>query len=348
MAASTSIETQIKAIESAIKKRELSPIYLLMGEETYYIDKITSLFEQKLIDENAKDFNFNIFYGKDSDASQIIAACRQYPLMSDLRLVILKEAQLLDKKEWANMLIYLQAPQEKTILVICFKKETFDKAGGFTVAYKNAIVKQNGVYIECKKITEGRVNSWIKNYLKEKRFTAEENAIVLISEYLGTDLQKIANEIDKMIINIKTTKITTDDVSQYIGISKDYNIFELQNALARKDSEKVLTILNYFEKNAKDNPIQQIIPILFSFFAKLLVASQVKSHNESDIAQAMGISPFFAKNYTMALRYYNSEQLLNIISLFNEYDLKSKGIGASPLSTESALLKELTYKIMHI
>jgi len=344
MAVATSIDTQIKQIRNDIKNKSLSSLYLLKGDEQYYIDLICNDFENKVIDETSRDFNQAIVFGKQTNASQLISLCRQYPLMADKRLVILKEAQLMDKNQWGKLLIYLKSPQLSTVFVICNKVKEFD------VKCKNAIVKSGGVVVESNKLKDYQVPKWIMNFFAGKKFKIDDQCANMLCDYLGNDLQKIANEVNKMLLNIKDrTEITKNDINEFIGISKDYNVFELQNALSRKDVIKVNTIINYFEQNPKENPIQLIFPILFSFFCKLLIASQVPTRNDTDIATALNLkSIYVAKDYIVALNYYSTKQLLNIVALFNEYDLKSKGIGASPMLTEGNLLREFVFKILHI
>ena len=339
-----SLESQIKRIRDDIKSKTLSPIYLLKGTESYYIDLVCAEFENELIDESARDFNQNILYGKDSTATQIISLCRQYPLMYDKKLVILKEAQLMEKGQWEKLKIYLDNPLASTVLVICFKAESFD------IRCKNLIAKHDGVILNSDKLKDYQVPKWIVSYVNSKKFTINELDANMLYEYLGNDLQKIANEIGKMTLNIKgRTLITKNDINEFIGISKDYNVIELQNALGRKDTFQANNIINYFAQNPKVNPIERILPILFSYFTKLLIASQVTIRNADTIAATLNFkSPYAAREYLTALNYYSTKQLLSIISLFSEYDLKSKGIGASSMMTDAEILKELVFKILHI
>ena len=210
-----------KQVKDNITKGNLAPIYLLLGEESYYIDVLTKEFEDKVIDNDAKDFNFNVIYGKEANANLLIPFLRQYPLMSDKRLVILKEAQMIDKREWEKMDVYFSQPQSSTCFVICYKNKTFP-----SVKMKNLLTKNGGVVFESKKLYEDKVGAWIASYIKEGGYTYDERIINVLVDKLGTDLQKIANEISKMQLNIKGTKhITLDDVYNYIGMSKDYNVF---------------------------------------------------------------------------------------------------------------------------
>ena len=344
----TDINLQIKTVRENIKKRTLAPVYLLKGEEPYYIDLLCNEFEN-IIPPDAKDFNLSVFYGKDTLAEQIISSCRQYPMMADLKVVILKEAQLFDKKQWPMCLSYFQSPIKSTVLVICQKGKLDANGKGFDLSYQNTITKNGGVVIESSAVADYNIPKWIENYIKDKGLNAGYEEIRLLSDSLGNNLSKIANEIDKLLINIKNTKnISVDDISKYIGISRDYNVFELQKALGQKQIFKANQILDYFEKNPKDNPIQMIIPVLFGFFSKLLTASQSKARTADSLAIAIGVNKFAAKDYLFTLNNYNTLQLLRIMDIFSEYDLKSKGIGKAPLTSDICLLKELVYKILHV
>lgn len=332
-----------KQVKDNITKGNLAPIYLLLGEESYYIDVLTKEFEDKVIDNDAKDFNFNVIYGKEANANLLIPFLRQYPLMSDKRLVILKEAQMIDKREWGKMDVYFSQPQSSTCFVICYKNKTFP-----SVKMKNLLTKNGGVVFESKKLYEDKVGAWIASYIKEGGYTYDERIINVLVDKLGTDLQKIANEISKMQLNIKGTKhITLDDVYNYIGMSKDYNVFELQKYLARKDILKCNQIIDYFSKNPKENPIQMVISNLFSFFAKTLVASQTQPCTSQAVALALHTTPYLVRDYMTALNNYSMPKLFEIIALFEEYDLKTKGMDISPLSEDGELLKEFIFKILH-
>lgn len=335
--------TTVEQIKDSINKNKLSFVYLLFGEEPYYIDILAQEFEDKAIDESAKDFNFSVIYGKDTNVAKLIPFLRQYPLMSDKRLVILKEAQMIDKREWEKMDIYFSQPQNSTCFVICYKNKTFPHT-----KLKNLINKNNGVIFESKKPYDNKLADWIRTYIKSIGYTFDEQAIDILVANLGNNLQKIVNEISKLQLNLKDSKhISSDDVFKYIGVSKDYNVFELQKALARKDVFKSNQIIDYFSKNPKENPIQLIIPILFSFFANTLIASQVPSRDSKDVAAALHSTPFMVRDYMTAVNNYSTPKLFSIIAMFEEYDLKTKGLDVSPLSTNEELLKEFIFKILH-
>ncbi|MBR1768948.1 MAG: DNA polymerase III subunit delta, partial [Bacteroidales bacterium] len=301
----------LKQIKDSILHKEFAPVYLLTGEEPYYIDILSSEFENNVIDEAERDFNFDLIYGKDANASLLINLCRQYPLMAERRLVILKEAQMLDKHEWEKMEIYFANPQNSTVFVICNKNKTFDRKT------ENLILKQKGIVFKSDKIPDYKLNDWISRYIKDLGYTADEKAVSLLENYLGNNLQKISNELNKMLLNLGgASYISSEDISKFIGISKEYNVFELQRSLAVKDIFQCNVIIDYFSKNPKENPIQMILPVLFSFFVNLLAASQVYPRDERTMASALNIKPYTAKSYVSALKYYSTEKLFYIVNLF--------------------------------
>lgn len=328
-------------IISELEARKFSPIYLLTGDESYYIDELTNKFEKEIIDESEKDFNFTLLYGRDTNLGEIISNAKQYPMMSDFRLVIIKEAQDLDKKEWEKLSSYIDNPTTSTIVVICFKYKTFDKS----LAKK---IDKVGTLFESKKLYDNQIPQWVSNYAKSINLNLDLRASALIADYLGNNLEKIANELSKLKLNLKQNElITIEHIEQHIGISKDYNVFELQTALGKRDILKANKIIDYFDSNPKDGPIQMVISTLFSFFSKALIASQVKDKTPENIAQAIGGSPYFAKDYLGTINIYPQNKLYQIISLLREYDLKSKGLGISPNASPGDLMKELVFKITH-
>lgn len=324
-----------------IKKQEYAPVYFLMGEESFYIDKITDYILANALPEAERDFNQAIFYGKDADIANIIDTARRFPMMATKQLVVVKEAQLLKNIELLDS--YIKNPLQSTILVINFKYKSLDKRKAFT---KN--VAKNGILFESKKIYENQLPDWISKYTGELKLKIDTKASILLSEFLGNDLSKISNELDKLSINIpKGNTITADDIERNIGISKDFNNFELQNALGKKDVVKANQIINYFSTNEKNNPIFVTIALLHSYFSKILKFHFLKNKtNDKLIASALGVNPFFVKDYKSAARLYNPKKVVSIINLLREYDLKSKGIG-NVSSKNGDLLKELIFKTLH-
>lgn len=329
-------------IMSDLQKRVFHPVYFLMGEEPYYIDKISDYIEKNALEEAEKSFNLTVVYGLDTDMANIINAAKRYPMMSEYQVVIVKEAQNI--KNIDNLVYYVQAPLKSTILVINYKYKKLDKRTKFyTTLSKNATV------FESKKLYDNQIPDWISGYLKQNGLVIQPEAAVLLSEYLGNDLNKIVNELEKLKISIPENekKINTLHIERNIGISKDFNNFELQNALINKDVLKANRIINYFGKNPKSNPMVLTITWLYYFFSRVLIYHSLKDKSRNNIAAALKINHYFIKDYQHAAASYSFKKTKNIISLLRKYDLKSKGVG-NVSSPEGELLKELVYKILHI
>jgi len=311
-----------------------------MGEEPYYIDEISDYIEENVLTETEKELNQIVIYGRETDVPTIISYAKRFPMMANYQVVIIKEAQNIDKIE--DIEKYIENPLKSTILVFCYKYKKIDKRLKFT---KNIV--KNGVLFESKKLYDNKIPAWITNHLKQKKYSISPPATALLSEYLGTDLNKIANELTKLIINLpEQSEITTKHIEQNIGISKDFNIFELQKALGKKDVFKANQIINYFAANPRDNPLVRNIIVIFNFFSKVLIYHKLKDKSQKNAAAALSIHPFFVNDFQVAAKNYNIQKVISIFSLLREYDLKSKGVGNISTS-ESELLKELTYKILH-
>ncbi len=328
-------------IMSDLKNRIYKPVYFLAGEEPYYIDIITNYIEEKVLPEAEKSFNQMVLYGEDTNISAIIETSRRFPMMSNHQVIIVREAQSVKKIE--DLAFYLEKPLQSTILVINYKYKTLDKR---TKLYK--LIDSNAVYFESNRLRDYQVPPWIEHYLMVKGIKAEPNASAMLTEYLGTDLHKIVNELDKLLINLPAGKqiITNELIEKNIGISKDYNNFELQKAIGEKNILKANMIVHYFADNPKDNPINLTIASLFSFFTKVLTYHYLPDKSKNNVASVLKINPFFVKDYESAAAKYNKTKSVQIIGLLRVYDLKSKGFG--DLSSEPGdLLKELVYKILH-
>ncbi len=324
-----------------IKGKKYAPIYFLIGEEPFYIDKITDYIATNVLAEHERDFNQTIFYGKDADVATINDTARRFPMMAEHQVVIVKEAQSLKNIEL--LLNYAQNPLKSTILVVNYKG---DKSKKTTALIKQ--IKNVGVVFESNKLRDYQVATWIKKYVTTKKMTIDDRSSLLLAEYLGTDLSKITNAIEKLLINADSSrKITADSIERNIGISKDYNIFELQNALGVKDIVKANRIVNYFAANEKNNPFIVTITRLNSYFSKILKFYFLKNkQNDQAVAKSLGVHPFFVKDYRKASQLYPPKKLVVIIALLREYDLKAKGV--SNVSTNNGeLLKELIFKILH-
>ncbi len=323
-----------------LQKKIYHPIYFLTGEEPYYIDKISDYIAENVLNDAEKGFNQTIFYGKDTEVQTIVEASRRFPMMANQQVIIVKEAQELKKIE--QLKAYVDHPLNSTILVLNYKYKKLDKRTGFSKSLSKV-----GVVFESKKLYENQIPRWIENYLAKTNHSIAPQATIMLSEYVGTSLGKVANELDKLVIALpENTKITPEQIEKNIGISKDYNVFELQNALGEKNVLKANKIINYFGANPSSNPIQRTISSLFMFYSKLFTYHFLKDKSERSVAAALGLHPFIAKSYVAAARKYNPKKLYEIIGVLREFDMKSKGFGnisASP----AELQKELVYKLLH-
>ena len=329
-------------IISDLKKRIFKPVYFLAGEEPYYIDLLTEHIQEKVLAEDQKAFNQIILYGEDTNIAAIIDTARRFPMMSSHQVLIIKEAQALKKLE--ELIIYLEKPLLSTILVFSYKYKTIDKR---TKLHK--ILESHGVYFESPRIRDYLIPAWIERYLMTKGIKADPSASAMLTEYLGTDLHKIVNELDKLIITLPPgePQITTTLIEKNIGISKDYNIFELQKAIGERNILKANMIIHYFADNPKDNPITFSIASLFGFFSKLLTFHYLTDKSKNNVASVLKINPYFVKEYENSASKYNVAKTVQIISLLRTYDMKSKGYG-DPGTEPGDLLKELVFRILHL
>jgi DNA polymerase-3 subunit delta len=329
-------------IISDLKNRIFKPVYFMAGEEPYYIDLITEYIQEKVLPEDEKAFNQIILYGDDTNISAIIDTARRFPMMASHQVLIIKEAQSLKKLD--DLVIYLEKPLLSTILVFSYKYKTIDKR---TKLYKT--LESNGVYFESARIRDYLIPAWIERYLMGKGIKTDPSASAMLTEYLGTDLHKIVNELDKLLITLPAGKpfITTELIEKNIGISKDYNNFELQKAIGEKNILKANMIVHYFANNPKDNPITLSIASLFGFFSKLLTFHYLTDKSKNNAAAVLKINPFFVKDYENSASKYNVSKTVQIISLLRTYDMKSKGFN-DPGTDPGDLLKELVFRILHL
>jgi DNA polymerase-3 subunit delta len=329
-------------IISDLKNRIFKPVYFLAGEEPYYIDLITEYIQDKVLAEDEKAFNQIILYGDDTNIASIIDTARRFPMMASHQVLIIKEAQSLKKLD--ELMIYLENPLLSTILVFSYKYKTIDKR---TKLYKT--LESHGVYFESARIRDYLIPAWIERYLMVKGIKADPSASAMLTEYLGTDLHKIVNELDKLIITLPVGKpvITTTLVEKNIGISKDYNNFELQKAISEKNILKANMIIHHFANNPKDNPVTLSIASIFGFFSKLLTFHYLTDKSKNNVAAVLKINPFFVKDYETSAGKYSVAKTVQIISLLRTYDMKSKGYG-DPGTEPGDLLKELVFRILHL
>ena len=333
--------TTAESILGELKNKQYQPIYFLMGEEPYYIDVISDYIQQNVLDETQREFDQTILYGKETDIRTVINSAKRYPMLAQYQVVIVKEAQLI--KDWDNLIFYLQQPSKSTILVFCYKYGTPDgRKKWFTE------VKKAGVVFESPKVRDYEISAWISRYAKNKGVSIDEKAVVMLGEYLGTDLSKIANEIDKLLITKpkETEKITPELIEKNIGISKDYNVFELQAALINRDVLKANRIIRYFAENKKANPLVMVLPQLFNFFSNLMLYHYLPDKNQMTVASELKINPFFVRDYQKAAQVFGAWKTMFIISYIRETDARHKGID-NVSADEGDLLKELVFKILH-
>ncbi|WP_214071651.1 DNA polymerase III subunit delta [Mucilaginibacter sp. dw_454] len=331
-----------------LKNRKFKPIYLLHGDEPYFTDLVSNYVEHHLLSDAEKGFNQTVLYGKDTDVMMVLNASKRYPMMADYQVVLVKEAQDMkwgsesdDKKSINPLLNYLENPLPSTILVFCYKYGKFDKR---KKTYK--AIEKSGLVFESAALYDSKVPAWIEGYVAEKGYKINAQASAMLSEYLGNDLSKVANELDKLMLNVSIgQEINLKLIQDNIGISKEYNVFELQTALGRKDALKVNQIINYFEANPKNNPIVLMLGNLNNFFTKVLIYHYVKDKSQQNLAKEMGVNPFFVKDYEQAARSYPYGKTMQIISYLREYDVKSKGVESN--TDHGGLMKELMFKILH-
>jgi len=325
-----------------LKDKKYAPVYFLEGEEPYFMDQISHFILEHVLSEEEKGFNQSILYGKDLSIDAIMTAAKRFPMMAERQVVVIREAQNIRNIE--DLAIYVENPMRSTILVVNYKYKTIDKRKKLYKA-----VQKNGIYLESKSLYESNIPNWITNYLKEKNLGIDPRAAQMITDFVGSDLQRIVNELEKVTISmVPGTSILPEDVEKNIGISKDFNMFELQKALGNKDILKSNLIVNYFIDNEKQNPLPAILGMLVGFFRKILVYHSVENKSDRNhMAQKLGVNPYFINDYINAGRNYTLDKTINIISMMRDYDLRSKGARGG--TTENGdLLRELTFKILHI
>ncbi len=336
-----------------LKNKVYSPVYLLQGDEPYYIDAISDYIENNILDEGEKEFNQTILYGKDVDLLTLISVAKRYPMMSNYQVVLIKEAQDIknlvpkakvlakgEKEVPSPLEVYLQNPVPSTVLVLCHKYKKIDGRSKLAKMFDKA-----GVVFECKKLYANELPPWIKNYCKSKKYSINDKAAILLSEYLGNDLSRIANELNKLMINVpENVEINNTHIEQYIGISKEFNVIELCEAISKRDALKANRIVNYFAANPKNNPFVLTLGFMFSHFNKLIGYHALP--DKSKAASVLGINTYFIKDTENAAKAFTLTKLVAIIALLRDADLKSKGVGSAGIS-EGELLKELVFKIMH-
>jgi len=333
----------IEKILENIKNKIYHPIYFLTGEEPYFIDKIRKTIEKTVLSDAEKEFNQATVYGRDVDIIQIISLAREYPVFGNYRVVIVREAQDLKELEKDERFkSYLKNPVKSTILVFDYK---YSKIDGRTELSK--LLDKNAVYFQSKKLYDNQIPDWIGRQIEMQGYSIGAKTRFILAENLGNDLSKIENEINKLVINLrKGSEITAEDIEKNIGISKDYNIFELQNALGRKDIYKANEIIRNFASNPKENPAIKIISMLFAYFKKIFLFHFLKDKSDNNVAAQLGTKPFFVKDFRVAASNYNTFKVREIIAILREYDQKAKGVESGTME-DGEILKEMVFKILH-
>ncbi|GAA4301863.1 DNA polymerase III subunit delta [Aestuariibaculum suncheonense] len=331
---------EVKQLVTDIKNGKLKPIYFLMGEEPYYIDRISDFIEDNVLAEEERGFNQMVLYGRDITIEDIVSNAKRYPMMAEYQVVIVKEAQDLSRSI-EKLADYAKNPQPSTVLVMNYKYKTIDKRKSL---YKT--LKTTGVIYESKKLYENQVADWIRRVLASQKYSIEPKAAQMLVEFLGTDLSKINNELEKLkIILPDGSQITPEHIEENIGISKDFNNFELRKAIGERDVVKAHRIVKYFGDNPKDNPMVMTVSLLFSFFSQLLHYHGLSDKSPRNVAAALKVNPYFVNDYVTAARNFPMRQVSSVVSTLREFDVKSKGVGANAVS-QGDLLKELLVKIL--
>lgn len=326
-----------------VKNKIFYPLYFLTGEEPYFIDKISKLIETTVLSDEEKEFNQIIVYGRDVTANQIISLAREYPVFGNYRVVIVREAQNLKQIEKDELLAaYVSKPVATTLLVFDYK---YKKVDGRTIFAQQ--IKKTGVLFESKKLYDNVIPRWIEEMIKGMGFGISPQTCMVLAESMGNDLTRIENELKKLVINVeKNAQITPEIVERNIGISKDFNIFELQKALGERDVMKANRIINYFASNPKENPAVFVISMLYVNFRKLFLYHSLKDKSEKNVAAQLAINPFFVKEIKSAAANYDMRKLRSIIAILREYDQKAKGVDSTDVE-DGELMKEMIYKILH-
>jgi len=326
-------------IISEWKKQIFKPIYWLEGEEEYFINKVIDYAENEILTKSETGFNLTVFYGRDAEWASVVNACRRYPMFAERQVVLLKEAQQM--RDIEKLEAYIENPLTSTIFVVSYKEKKVD--GRTRLA---RLLKEKGVVLSTKKLYDNQLPEWTEELVESRGHSISQKALMLLVDHIGNDLSRIENEIDKMLINVGPRKtITEEDVEKYVGVSKDFNVFELQAALAARNLPKAIRIIQYFEANPKVAPIQLVLPSLYTFFSRVFMIFGLNNRDEKTVAASLGVNPFFAKDYIRAAGLYSYPEVERLILLLSEYNLKSIGVN-NVSATDASLLKEMVVKII--
>ena len=322
-----------------IREKRYHPVYFLMGEETFYIDVISDFLEEHLLGEAEREFDLTVLYGRDTDVNGVVSSAKRYPMMGGHHLVMVKEAQHL--KQIEELLPYVQKPSSTTVLVICYKYKSYDRRKKLLRE-----IDKSGVVFEGKRLYDNQVPGWISDYVKRKGYRIGPQAVQMLADHLGADIGKIVNELGKVFINLKRgEEITPVVIEENIGISKDFNIFEFQQALGERNAHKAFQIATYFADNPRANPLVLTLGVLYQYFSKVLIYHSLQDKSRKNVATALSVNEFFVNQYQRAAANYPTGKLIQIMGHLRECDIKSKGIG-NVTTSEGELLKELTFRVM--
>lgn len=356
MAKKTSNGITHETILRAVMAGEIAPIYYLMGEESYYIDRVATFIAETVLQPEERDFNLITIFGPETDMQSVVQAALAFPMGADRQVVVVKEAQAL--KDYEPLEAYLKSPQPSTVLIFCHKNGTIDKRKGVV-----KLIEKTGVLYESSKLRDYQLPAWIRDYLKRKKVGIEPQAETMMADFVGPDLNRMAGELDKLILALSAANgtavggtnassassriITPALVAHHIGISKEFNVFELTDALSRKDVLKVRQITNYFDKNPKQNPIQKTLPAVFKFFQNVMLAYYAPDKSPAGLASWLSMNAYVCeKTIIPAMRYYNGRKVMDIIGQIRRCDARSKGVD-NPATSDSDLMKELMFFILH-
>jgi DNA polymerase-3 subunit delta len=340
------MDASVKKILTDLRAKRYAPVYFLQGEEAFYIDLISDFIEKSVLSEGEKSFNQVVVYGKDVAMATVLTHARRFPMMAERQVVIVKEAQEiqdLGKESGTKLLLdYLTKAVPSTVLVFCHKHKSLDKRKEL-----GKKIDQLAVTVNTKKVYDNQLPEFVSEYCSDNKINIDDRAIQTLCEYVGNDLHRLANEIDKLSLALKPGEaIRPEQVMNQVGVSKEYNIFELQKAILQRDPVLANKIVNYFESNTKKNPMIPVIAYLYSFFSKLLAASQAADKSDKGLVSALKISPYSARDYSLALRQFSTDKIIDNISSIKDADLKLKGVNSGS-ETDGQIFRELVYRIMH-
>ncbi len=326
-------------IIGAWKKKQFKPVYWLEGDEEYYIDLVMDYAEHQILDESEAGFNRTIFYGRDADWSAVVNACRRYPMFAERQVVLLKEAQQM--RDIDKLTGYIENPLSSTVFVVSHKEKTVDGRSALS-----KLLKKKAELFVSKKIYDSKLPEWTMEMVQAKGFSIAQKALMLLVDHIGNDLSRLSNEVDKLVLNLGGEKlITEDDIEKYVGVSKEYNVFELQDALGKRDLARAIKIIRYFEGNPKAAPIQMVLPALYNYFSKAAMLFGLPGKDDKSIAAAIGVNPYFLRDYQVVARNYNYAGIEQVLLLLHAYNLKGVGINDAGTS-DASLLREMVVKMM--